>query len=172
MSTTLTRSPLKSLIQIVDQAAHSAPTPTATVNAVAAGIQPFLGIDNLLQPEQQVADPVTYRQHLLHVAADGSFSVVALVWLPGQTTVIHDHVAWCVVGIHKGCEFETRYALSRDRSLRQTATATAVVGDVAGLLPPGDIHQVSNTGAEIAISLHVYGADLRNTSTSIRRHYQ
>jgi predicted metal-dependent enzyme (double-stranded beta helix superfamily) len=41
-------------------------------------------------------DPATYRCHLLHAEPDGSFSVVALVWRPGQATPIHDHVTWCV----------------------------------------------------------------------------
>jgi len=44
-------------------------------------------------------------------------------------------------------------------------------GSVAGLLPPGDIHRVSNAGDDVAISLHVYGADLRHRQSSIRRCY-
>jgi hypothetical protein len=44
-------------------------------------------------------------------------------------------------------------------------------GSVAALVPPGDIHRVTNDGDRPAISLHVYGADLRQRGTSIRRRY-
>jgi predicted metal-dependent enzyme (double-stranded beta helix superfamily) len=49
--------------------------------------------------------------------------------------------------------------------------AVAFPGEVAGLLPPGDIHQVHNAGDSTAISLHVYGADLSIVGSSIRRTY-
>ena len=41
------------------------------------------------------------------------------------------------------------------------------VGDVSGFAPPGDIHRVHNTGDETAISLHVYGADLSVSPSSV-----
>jgi predicted metal-dependent enzyme (double-stranded beta helix superfamily) len=37
--------------------------------------------------------------------------------------------------------------------------------------PPGDIHKVVNTGADTAITLHVYGADLGDGSSSVLRIY-
>ena len=54
---------------------------------------------DLLTAEQRYRDPLRYSSHLLHAESDGSFSVVALVWRPGQATPIHDHVTWYVVGI-------------------------------------------------------------------------
>ena len=53
----------------------------------------------------------SYRQHLLHVSSCRRLSVVALVWRPGSATPIHDHVSWCVVGVYRGVEQETRYQL-------------------------------------------------------------
>jgi hypothetical protein len=49
--------------------------------------------------------------------------------------------------------------------------AEALADDVDGLLPPGDIHRVTNTGTGLAVSLHVYGADLSLVGSSIRRRY-
>ena len=134
-------------------------------------LRPALGDLRLLRPDQRVGDPAAYRQHLLHVAGDGAFSLVALVWLPGQATPIHDHLAWCVVGVHEGAEHETRYTARPDGRLVATGSAVAYAGDVDGLLPPGDIHRVTNAGADLAISLHVYGADLSLVGSSIRRRY-
>ena len=44
-------------------------------------------------------------------------------------------------------------------------------GAVSGFAPPGDIHRVRNTGDEVAISMHVYGADISRLGNSIRREY-
>ena len=70
--------------------------PDVTAYLVGERLAPHLGTADLLTPEQREGDPDRYRQHVLHAEPDGSFSVVALVWLPGQRTAVHDHVSWCV----------------------------------------------------------------------------
>jgi 3-mercaptopropionate dioxygenase len=42
---------------------------------------------------------------------------------------------------------------------------------VSGFAPPGDIHRVRNHGRDVAISLHVYGADIARLGSSVRRIY-
>jgi 3-mercaptopropionate dioxygenase len=162
---------LAHLIERLDRAVRQSAPGRPTLRAVETSLRPALGVESLLRPEQRVGDPTAYRQHLLHVAPDGAFSLVALVWLPGQATPVHDHLAWCVVGVHQGAEYETRYRLTRDGRLLPSGSGLAQVGDVSGLLPPGDIHRVHNDGDDVAISLHVYGADLREVGSSIRRRY-
>lgn len=125
----------------------------------------------ILTPEQRYGDPLGYRCHLLHAEPDGSFSIVAMVWRPGQATPIHDHVTWCVIGVLCGAEHEERYRLRSDGWLEQDGTADSLAGDVTGLAPPGDIHRVRNNGTETAISLHVYGTDITRLGSSIRRTY-
>ena len=68
-------------------------------------------------------------------------------------------------------EHETRYTTRPDGRLVATGSAVAHAGDVDGLLPPGDIHRVTNAGTDLAISLHAYGADLSLAGSSIRRRY-
>lgn len=148
--------------------------PDTTARLVADRLAPHLGPDDLLTPEQRLGDPARYRQHLVHAEADGSFSVVALVWLPGQQTPIHDHVAWCVAGVHRGQESELRYRLVPDgptARLEFTEAAVSPQGSVAAFAPPGDIHLVRNPGPGTALSIHVYGADISRLTTSIRRTY-
>ncbi|MEP6956605.1 MAG: cysteine dioxygenase family protein, partial [Chthoniobacterales bacterium] len=128
-----------------------------------------------LRCDQFEPDPTCYRQHVLHVEPDGSFSVVALVWLPGQTTCIHDHVSWCVVGVHLGEEHETLYQVGGcedDRHLFVSGHQVNPAGCVAALVPPGDIHHVANDGESLAVSLHIYGANIAELGSSIRRRYQ
>lgn len=125
----------------------------------------------ILTAEQRYGDPAGYRCHLLHAEPDGSFSVVALVWRPGQGTPIHDHVTWCVFGVIQGAEHEERYTLRDDGWLEQAGTTVNVTGDVTGLAPPGDIHRVCNVGPQTAISLHIYGTDISRLDSSVRRIY-
>jgi 3-mercaptopropionate dioxygenase len=101
--------------------------------------------------------------------------VVALVWLPGQRTPIHDHVSWCVVGVYQGIERETHYQLVEDAGgsrLVPGGTFEARPGHVEALVPPQEnIHEVTAVGAEKTISIHVYGADIERLGTSILRRF-
>ena len=95
-----------------------------------------------------------------------------MVWLSGQQTMIHDHVAWCVTGVLQGREYEEIFALADGgRALRLAARNVNPPGTVNGFAPPGDIHRVRNTGGAVAISVHVYGADISRLGNSIRREY-
>jgi predicted metal-dependent enzyme (double-stranded beta helix superfamily) len=174
-STTHTRatSALAELVADLDEAVrrYDGDESWATVDAVTQALRWHIRRTDLLTDDQRIGDPARYRQHRLHVADDGAFSVVALVWLPGQATPIHDHLSWCVVGVHQGEEAEVRYRLVDDAYLVEEERRSSPTGSVDGLLPPGDIHLVRNAGTSTAISLHVYGTDLRQSGTSIRRVY-
>ncbi len=165
---------LSRLITTIDATLVDAAAPHCQAQRVAAALSPFLADPSLLLPAQRESDPVCYRQHVLHVASDGRFSIVALVWRPGQVTPIHDHVSWCVVGVHQGCEKEVQYQLIDETDmpyLLPTAVCYNPAGSVMGLTPPGDIHHVVNPGPDLAISIHVYGADIHRLGSSIRRRY-
>ena len=167
-------SPLAALVQALRGVVSAGGDEATIAEGVADRLRSWVTRDDLLAADQCEPDPNHYRQHVLHVEADGSFSVVALVWLPGQETPIHDHISWCVVGVHRGQELETRYRRVEDAGgswlveLDQCVNST---GSVAALTPPGDIHRVANAGAGLAISLHVYGADIGKLGSSIRRRY-
>ena len=146
----------------------------ATGEGVAAIVSTYVGQERLLNPENRVGAPERYKQHVLHVEPEGSFSIVSLVWLPGQETPIHDHVSWCVVGVHEGEESEERFDVVESKGeshLELEDTVTNPEGLVVWLSPPGDIHRVTNTNETTTISIHVYGADISVLGTSIRREY-
>lgn len=127
---------------------------------------------DVLTERQRQGDPAGYLSHLLHAEPDGSFSIVAMVWLPGQVTAIHDHVTWCVFGVLAGIEYEELFALGDGgRSLVRVGAAENMAGQVSGFAPPGDIHRVRNIGDGVTISMHVYGADISRLGCSIRREY-
>lgn len=58
--------------------------------------------DDRLPDEFAAPDPARYRQYLLHDDGRERLSVVSFVWGPGQSTPIHDHTVWGLVGVHDG----------------------------------------------------------------------
>jgi 3-mercaptopropionate dioxygenase len=141
-------------------------------HAIADRLGELLAVDGWLDPRHQRPGRDTYRQHLLHVSRCRRLSVVALVWLPGQRTPIHDHVSWCVVGVYRGAEREVRYRLADGGRLVPVATVDAPAGHVEALVPPAEnIHSVTAAGDEKTISIHVYGADIERLGSSILRRF-
>jgi predicted metal-dependent enzyme (double-stranded beta helix superfamily) len=144
-------------------------------HAIADRLKELLAVDGWLAPEHRLGSRDGYRQHLLHVSQDRRLSVVALVWLPGQRTPIHDHVSWCVVGVYQGAESETHYRLIEDdggQRLVPTTTFHAPAGHVEALVPPAEnIHSVAAAGDRKTISIHIYGADIERLGSSILKRY-
>ncbi|MET7752831.1 cysteine dioxygenase family protein [Micromonospora sp. NPDC005367] len=174
-ATVATTARLARLVEDVRAVVDRGLPPDLTAYLVGERLAPHLGASDLLTPAQREGDPERYRQHILHAERDGGFSIVALVWLPGQRTSIHDHVAWCVTGVHQGEEHERRYRLVSDGLAARLVATQDVVnrqGEVCGFAPPGDIHRVWNGGDGKAISLHIYGADISRLGSSVRRVYE
>jgi predicted metal-dependent enzyme (double-stranded beta helix superfamily) len=138
-----------------------------TAQLVAEQLRAHLPGPDVLTAEQRLGSPDDYRGHTLYVEPDGSFSIVALVWRPGQITRIHDHVTWCVAGVIQGVEHEELF----DAGLNLLGRNENQVGDVSNFAPPGDIHRVRNTSETTAISIHVYGTDITRIGSSVRRYY-
>jgi 3-mercaptopropionate dioxygenase len=143
--------------------------------AIAARLGELLARDGWLASQDQLPGADSYRQHLLHVSPSRRMSVLALVWQPGQHTPIHDHIAWCVVGVYRGVERETRYRLvdeGGEQCLQAVGSVEAYPGHVEALIPPAeDIHRVAAGGDELTVSIHVYGADIEQRGTSIYRRF-
>jgi predicted metal-dependent enzyme (double-stranded beta helix superfamily) len=143
-----------------------------TAQLVAAELERHLPSPEVLTPEQREGDEAGFQSHVLHAEPDGAFSIVALVWRPGQITPIHDHVTWCVFGVIQGIEYEELFTLDEENNCLVEAGKNANwPGDVSGFAPPGDIHRVRNIDSRVAISIHVYGTDVSRVGSSVRRHY-
>lgn len=108
-----------------------------------------------------------YARRLLHRAADGSYSVMIMVWSPGQGTPIHDHAGkWCVECVLRGQIAITHYDPVGDPSTDQAPrfiegrTTTGHVGDVGILVPPNEYHRIRNSCDETAATMHVYAGEM------------
>ncbi len=162
---------LTSAVRTAVQAGGPAADVSARVAEALAGQLPDPA--QLLTPTQLEGDPARYQTHPVHVEPDGSFSIAVMVWRPGQVTPVHDHISWCVTGVLRGVEYEEIFTPGPgQRSLIIMTRRENQPGTVAGFAPPGDIHRVRNCGDGIAVSMHVYGADLARLGSSIRRVYE
>jgi predicted metal-dependent enzyme (double-stranded beta helix superfamily) len=139
----------------------------ATARLVADQLRRHLPSTDVLTAEQRLGSPDSYGSHTLHVEPDGSFSILAIVWRPGQITRIHDHLTWCVFGVIQGVEREELF----DAELNLVGRSDNQTGEVSGFAPPGDIHRVHNTTDGTAISIHIYGTDVTRIGSSVRRYY-
>ncbi len=158
---------LTDLVAAVRQAIDVRTGWTDTAELVADQLRAHLPGPEILTPDQRLGQPDRPAGHLLHAEPDGTFSILGLVWRPGQTTRIHDHITWCVVGVLAGVEHEELF----DEALNPIGTRDNPPGDVSGFAPPGDIHRIRNIGDETAISLHIYGTDITRVGSSARRYY-
>jgi predicted metal-dependent enzyme (double-stranded beta helix superfamily) len=159
---------LAELVARIQPRARQLADPRTIARQVADVLQEMKPSVDLLTAAERAGSPDGYARHTLHTEA--AFSVSAVVWRPGQVTEIHDHLVWCSFAVVQGAETETLYDIDGDR-LVEVGERQRPTGSVSGVAPPDDIHRVRNTGDTVAITLHVYGADLSN-GTSVRRTYQ
>jgi predicted metal-dependent enzyme (double-stranded beta helix superfamily) len=171
MTTSLSTIGLRTFIEDIEALLDREPEAHAVASGVRARLPKLLADPSFLAPEQRESSPEHYRSHLLAVAPSARFSVVSLVWLPGQVTPIHDHIAWCVVGVLQGTEREERFELraaGEAHWLMPEGEEIVTPGHTCCLVPPDEnIHRVRNAGDDLAISIHVYGADIGKYGSSI-----
>ena len=143
------------------------PEPADCVVALAPLMLELAGKANsFLEPRHFKSDAGGYSRNLVYDAPDGSLSLYALVWLPGQWTPVHDHGSWGVVAVLEGVLEERNYVrLSEDRGadegieLARGGVILLGRGAVTSFVPnPDHIHMtgVPRDRAR-AVSLHLYG---------------
>ena len=112
--------------------------------------------------------PDSYRQNLLWCDPLERFSLVSFVWGPGQTTPVHDHTVWGLIGMLRGSETGENFSVAVDGTLTKTGDEVLTPGMVSAVSPTlGDIHKVSNALVDRpSISIHLYGANIG----AVRRH--
>ena len=103
----------------------------ATARLVADQLRLHLPTPDVLTAEQRLGSPDDYVGHTLHVEPGGTFSIVGLVWCPGQLTRIHDHVTWCALGVIQGVEHEELF----DADLTLVGRNENHAGDASGFAP-------------------------------------
>jgi predicted metal-dependent enzyme (double-stranded beta helix superfamily) len=165
-------SALSRFLDTMDAAVAASADPATRAAAAAEQLRELLAHPEAIGSQHRVPARDSYQQHVVHVHPEGCYSLVALVWRPGQATPIHDHRCWCVVGVLEGEENEERFHLVEQgsrKALLLTGNERQPAGSVCTLVPPQEnIHRVSSAaGVGLTVSLHVYGDDIASCGSSI-----
>ncbi len=108
-----------------------------------------------------------FAMNLLKMPLDEAYSIIGGVWHPGQTTPIHDHLTWALIGVYEGEEREALFRRTDDGSnpklakIQQVSERVQKKGHVTVLGHTG-IHRVDNISLKPTLSVHVYGRDIGN----------
>lgn len=124
--------------------------------------------DDWLPDQCASPHPEHYQQYLLYCDPLERFSLVSFVWGPGQSTPIHDHTVWGLIGMLRGAEVSQAFEMASDGAPVAGSTVLLEPGQIEAVSPTiGDVHRVSNAyGDRVSISIHLYGANIG----AVRRH--
>ncbi|MFT7668655.1 MAG: putative metal-dependent enzyme (double-stranded beta helix superfamily) [Planctomycetota bacterium] len=114
-----------------------------------------------------------YGRRLLHLDPAGRYSVVAMIWAKDQGTPIHDHDSlWCVECVYQGQIQVTTYEMCPTSTQDVIhfdfyGKADAMIGEAGALIPPHDYHVIENLQDETAVTIHVYGGEMKGCNVFV-----
>lgn len=157
-------SPIRDFLREIEDVVRSHSTESETLRHIRLLMKallenPSIPNEAFKQRKDRFANNLIYRPN------DGVFSVNGAVWLPGQTTPIHDHLTWAVVGLYDDQERESIYTRTDDRSNPEIAKLEKVserVNEKGHITVFGEagIHKIDNISTRPSRSIHVYGIDI------------
>ncbi|MHC4471985.1 MAG: cysteine dioxygenase family protein [Planctomycetota bacterium] len=161
---------LGSLIDDLDRAVDAGEAADCCREVKSALVRAVAREGRLVEPRLLTPTPDCYARRLLHRDAAGRYSVVLMVWGPGQSTPIHDHAGkWCVECVYLGRIRVTSYRIaSRDEDRFRFETEDEIaagLGDAGALIPPFEYHRIENPHREVAATIHVYRGEMTSCHT-------
>ena len=169
-------------------AIRSTPSPLSSLSSLASGMEASLSQSarmvaahvaaSLPDPDTLLASlppgalegsPENYTRHLVYADPYERFSVMVLVWRPGQHSPVHGHRTWCAYRVLRGTLSERHYRWNPDnRTATQVGAVTRELGDTFSV-PAGlqHIHALGNDSHAVAVSLHIYGVDQDRIATGV-----
>jgi predicted metal-dependent enzyme (double-stranded beta helix superfamily) len=157
--------PLPRLLTWIDQAVREAdPRIDRTVATI---LSDYVGEADLLAGIACPSSDERYARHLLH--AGQGYSVLAVVWRPGQMSAVHGHQTWCALGVHRGSLTESLFGHDK-KTLRLIGCKQHHPGAISHSPADGEaIHRIANLGTETAVSIHVYGVGFDRLGEGVNR---
>lgn len=161
--------PLETLVSEIDAAlsCRDAGRGSRIARALAAAaVRP-----GLLRPDQLAPGADSYARHVLHADPAGRYTILSLVWAPGQGSPVHAHRTWCAYAVRSGPLTETLFRFEErtgEAFPLRTAQRHAGYGTY-GEAGPEQVHRLVNAGDGLACSIHVYGVDAARICTGVNR---
>lgn len=160
--------PLREAVQALTRLADGQASEAVFLTKGKEILAQLISQDDWLEEDFRKPHPEYYQQYLLYCDPYERFSLQSFVWGPGQSTPVHDHTVWGLVGVLQGAESCMRYRQTVGGLVSEGPAVILERGSVDAVSPTvGDIHKVSNAFSDrTSISIHIYGANIGNT----RRH--
>lgn len=104
---------------------------------------------------------LTPGRYLLYKDPVHGFVAMLLVWGNGDCTPIHAHGTWGIEAVIQNHVRVTNYTYC-EKNPKEIGSSVLPAGSVAYVLPPdADVHSVAQWGDRQAITLHIYGHELK-----------
>lgn len=164
---TLSANPCRALRDLVAALGAACELPPALMaRQVSTALDGAAADTTLLSAQQRTGSAEAYRRHILAADPHGRFTVVSLVWWPGQSSPVHAHHTWCGYTVVEGALTETLYdwqacvSVAATHQRRPGAASFTAAGRCG-------THTLGNAGGAPAVSLHVYGVAPERVSTHV-----
>lgn len=165
---TSARELVQSISRTIDESVVSENDGSPPVSGVADCLTTWVEQGGVLPEEFLRPSKEGYGRRALHVDKDGKFGIIIMTWSPGQSTSIHDHDdMWCVECVYSGRIRVLAYDVDKVAEaddlylLTPAERGEAGVGEAGMLIPPKDIHELSNALEEsLSCTIHVYGGHM------------
>lgn len=158
---------VEELIRRLDEAVADANDESCCRKVKQALIDAIDGRGLTLPETYLVPTPDRYARRLLHRDPAGRYTVIAMVWGPGQHTPLHDHAGiWCVECVYRGKIEVTSYSVRGGDPeqgvvlFEKARVVTAGIGEAGALIPPFEYHTIENVTARPSVTIHVYGGEM------------
>lgn len=147
------------------------PEEASLLREASALLSPLLANDDWLDEAYTRPSAERYQQYLLYADPLDRFSVVSFVWGPGQSTPVHDHRVWGLIGMLRGSEISQSFSLQNGVLQPEGQPVQLHQGQIEAVSPTvGDMHQVRNAHDDrTSISIHVYGANIGAVHRAVYR---
>jgi predicted metal-dependent enzyme (double-stranded beta helix superfamily) len=158
---------LAALINEIDAACADG----AMRDRIVAALETAVAQASLLTADQRVPQSACYARHPIYSDPCGRFTIVAIVWAPGQFSPIHAHHTWCAYAVCENALQETLYVWDDESGTAKPARTEVRSPGYGCYAHSGldQIHRLGNAGAEPAISIHVYGVERERVGTHVNR---
>jgi predicted metal-dependent enzyme (double-stranded beta helix superfamily) len=161
------RSALDDLHHAITATIQQGGSPQETIDRLREPFEQFLKRDGWLPEDCRVPVPGKAASYALLRSRDPEYVLFSMVLPAGESTKIHNHLAWGLIGLWQGRQFEVQYHRVDDGSepdyaeLAESERRTLERGDITRLLPPlDDIHIITTLSDTPSISIHLLGNDL------------
>ena len=158
---------LQDFTQDVDRIVREYPSESEILLHLKPALEKLVGSPGSVPTEAFTPRKDRFAMNLLKMPEDEAYSIIGGVWHPGQTTPIHDHLTWALIGVYEGEEREALFRRIDDGSnpkiakIQQVSERVNKKGHVTVLGHSG-IHRVDNISLKPTTSVHIYGRDIGN----------